>query len=295
MHPSMTCPYMTRRAWMRTASAAAFGAALAPRLSGSDAPTAPVAIAKCASYGAELPPTMARMFDQLGGLGKIVKNKTVAIKVNLTGGPELRFGHLPNERTYWTHPAVIGTTIRLMAQAGAKRIRILESPWATVEPLEHYMLAANWEPRDLLNAADHVEFENTNYLGNGKKLRAHDDAEGRAYVPRLRSEPLLFGLRCFRVHCEDEGTRHRGHHPLHEELLRYHALHHLWRWRGSGRAGAGSARRSRADPCRKSPTIEERSARKRSEIATRRWIPRAACRCGSCRRASHSPADYRRH
>ena len=168
MCPSMMCSPMTRRTWMRNASAAAFAAALAPRLSSADAPTAPVAIAKCTSYGAELTPTLRRMFDQLGGLGKLVKNKTVAIKVNLTGGPELRFGHLPNERTYWTHPAVIGTSVRLMGLAGAKRIRILESPWATVEPLEQYMLAANWEPRDLLNAADHVEFENTNYLGSGK-------------------------------------------------------------------------------------------------------------------------------
>jgi uncharacterized protein (DUF362 family) len=162
MHPGMT-----RREWMERLAAVA-GAAVAPPLRGAEAPVSPVVVAKCASYGAELRPTLARMFDQLGGLRRLVTGKTVAIKVNLTGSPDQRLGHLPNERTYWTHPAVIGTTIHLMGLAGAKRIRILESPWATAEPLEDYMLAANWEPRDLANAAPRVEFENTNYLGRGK-------------------------------------------------------------------------------------------------------------------------------
>jgi uncharacterized protein (DUF362 family) len=31
------------------------------------------------------------------------------------------------------------------------------------------MLSMNWQPQDILNAAGHVEFENTNYLGQGKK------------------------------------------------------------------------------------------------------------------------------
>lgn len=162
------CPGMTRRKWMERVAVAAAGAAVAPRLTGAEAPVSPVAIAKCGSYGAELGAALARMFDQLGGLGRLVKGKTVVIKVNLTGSPDQRLGHLPNERTYWTHPAVIGTTIHLMGVAGAKRIRIVESPWATAEPLEDYMLAANWEPRDLENAAPRVEFENTNYLGSGK-------------------------------------------------------------------------------------------------------------------------------
>jgi uncharacterized protein (DUF362 family) len=159
---------MTRRKWLQNISAAVATAAVSPRLIGAEAPAAPVAIAKCASYGSEVGPRLARMFDQLGGLGRLVKGKTVVIKVNLTGSPDQRLGHLPNERTYWTHPAVLGTTIHLMGIAGARRIRIVESPWATAEPLQDYMLAANWEPRDFENAAPRVEFENTNYLGSGK-------------------------------------------------------------------------------------------------------------------------------
>src|ERR671939_246645 len=57
----------------------------------------------------------------------------------------------------------------LMGRAGARRIRILESPWSTADPIEEYILQANWEPRDILNAAPRVEFENTNFLGNAKK------------------------------------------------------------------------------------------------------------------------------
>jgi uncharacterized protein (DUF362 family) len=134
------------------------------------ASSAPVALARCDSYDrAVLLPQLNRMFDQLGGLGRIVKGKTVAIKVNLTGTANSRLGYLPIEDTTWTHPAVIGATISLLGRAGARRIRVLESPWKSAEPLEEYMLDAGWEPRDLLNAASNVEFENTNFLGRGKK------------------------------------------------------------------------------------------------------------------------------
>jgi uncharacterized protein (DUF362 family) len=158
---------MTRRDWLASSIAAAFASGSARADVG--APTAPVAVARCNSYGPELTPTLGKMFDQLGGLARIVRGKTVAIKINLTGNPDQRLGRMPQEDTHWTHPGVIGATVHLMGLAGAHRIRLLESPWATIEPIEEFMLTANWEPRDLLNAAPRVEFENTNYLGNGKK------------------------------------------------------------------------------------------------------------------------------
>jgi uncharacterized protein (DUF362 family) len=136
---------------------------------GAVAPAAPVAVAKCPSYGSELVPAMQKMFDQLGGLERIVKNKTVAMKVNLTGSPTIRLGFHPLEDTTYTHPRVIGAMVHLMGRAGARRIRILESPWSTADPIEEYILQANWEPRDILNAAANVEFENTNWLGNARK------------------------------------------------------------------------------------------------------------------------------
>jgi uncharacterized protein (DUF362 family) len=109
------------------------------------------------------------MFDQLGGLGRLVAGKTVAIKINLTGSPTYRLGFVPAGDSHYTNPAVIGAAVHLLGRAGARRIRILESPWATSDPIEEVVMQANWEPRDILGAAQTVEFENTNYLGNAKK------------------------------------------------------------------------------------------------------------------------------
>jgi uncharacterized protein (DUF362 family) len=111
---------------------------------------------------------MDRMFDQLGGLARIVKGKTVAAKINLTGAPTYRVGYARCEDTHYTHPKVIGAFCYLAARAGARRIRLLESPWATADAVEEYLLQANWEPRDILNSAPNVEFENTNFLGKAK-------------------------------------------------------------------------------------------------------------------------------
>ncbi len=133
-------------------------------------PVATVSMARARTYNPiGLTPTMERLFDGIGGLGRIVKNKTVAIKVNLTGAPSLRMGHYPLGWAQWTHPTVLAVVVSLMDKAGAKRIRILESPCSTTDPLEKYMLEGNWEPMDFVRAGRNVEFENTNYLGNAKK------------------------------------------------------------------------------------------------------------------------------
>ena len=135
------------------------------------APSAPVAVAKCDTYGPELVPTLERMFDQVGGLGRLVKGRTVAVKVNLTGLPTVRLGTLPAERAQWVHPRVIGAVAHLMERAGARRIRILESPWCSAAPLEETMVRAGWDPGEILGAARRVDLVNTNCLGNAKEYR----------------------------------------------------------------------------------------------------------------------------
>lgn len=135
-------------------------------------PTAPVAVARCADYEPKrLVETLGRMFDQIGGLERLVAGKTVAVKVNLTGGAHQRLGHTPAELAHWTHPNVIGAVVYWLGRAGARRIRILESIAYSPEPLEEFMIAAGWEPRDIANAAPRVEFENTSYLGMGKEYK----------------------------------------------------------------------------------------------------------------------------
>jgi len=159
---------MTRRQWLAGAGAGALVAV--PALSrAAAAPAGRVTVASCKTYGPELAPAMEKMFDQLGGLGGLVKGKTVAIKINLIGVRWQRLGNARMEDTFWTNPRVIGTVVHLMGKAGARRIRVVEGPWSTAETLQEVMLSMNWQPQDILRAADRVEFENTNFLGQGKK------------------------------------------------------------------------------------------------------------------------------
>jgi uncharacterized protein (DUF362 family) len=105
----------------------------------------------------------------LGGLDRLVKNKTVTVKLNMTGSPSQRVQGLAPAITHYTHPKLVGATAYLMGRAGAKRIRFVESSWATGGPLEDVMLDSGWNVRTLQSAAPGVEFENTNALGKGKK------------------------------------------------------------------------------------------------------------------------------
>jgi len=156
---------MTRREWIATITAAPLlKAAPLP-----DAPAAPVSIAKCASYDEDITAKLATMFDQLGGLEKLVRNKTVTVKLNLTGAPSQRVRGLAPALTHYTHPKLVGATAYLMGRAGAKRVNFVESAWATAGPLEDVMLDAGWNVRSLQSSFAGVEFENTNALGKGKR------------------------------------------------------------------------------------------------------------------------------
>jgi uncharacterized protein (DUF362 family) len=169
---------MTRREWI-----AAISTASAARLlhGAPEAPAAPVGIAKCATYEEDVTAKMGAMFDQLGGLEKLVRNKTVTIKVNMTGPPGQRFQGLALGLTHYVHPKVVGATVHLLGRAGAKRIRLVESAWATAGPLEDVILDAGWNVRALQSAAAGVEFENTNGLGKSRKY-ARFKFPGTAYM-----------------------------------------------------------------------------------------------------------------
>jgi hypothetical protein len=84
---------------------------------GGGAPTAPVAVAKCPAYGPEVLTTLQTMFDQLGGLERLVKGKTVAVKLNMTGLADEWKRHGPMELDHWVHPQVIGAAVPRTASA----------------------------------------------------------------------------------------------------------------------------------------------------------------------------------
>ncbi len=161
--------HCSRREFLGAMSMAA-GACLArPRLlSARPAPASRVAIGMCPTYDREVTATLATMFDQLGGLESLVRGKTVAIKLNMTGPANDRFSTMPNAMTHWVHPQVIASVLSLLDKAGAQRIRLLESAPIGDKPLEEFMLSAGWQPQYFMSAARRVEFENTNYLGGGK-------------------------------------------------------------------------------------------------------------------------------
>ncbi len=166
----------TRREWL----AAAAGAGIAGRAQA--APASPVAIARCASYGAGVVPVMRRMFDQLGGIGKLVSGRTVAVKINMANPLLARTGHRPAWFTRWSHADVIGAAVHLFGQAGASRIRILEGSSEDAHPLEENFFIGGWDPARLLSAAPNVEMENTSGLGNGRRyFRIHVPGSPRIY------------------------------------------------------------------------------------------------------------------
>ncbi|HTB96596.1 MAG TPA: DUF362 domain-containing protein [Terracidiphilus sp.] len=160
---------LSRREFLTTAGLAAGVALAASRtLSASPAPAGRVAIGLCAEYDRQVSTALSTMFDQLGGLDKLVRGKTVAIKLNMTGPTTDKLNSMPNQMTHWVHPQVIGSLVALLGSAGAQRIRLLESAPFGAKPLEEFMISAGWRPRDFAAAAARVEFENTNFLGSGK-------------------------------------------------------------------------------------------------------------------------------
>ncbi|MBI3665344.1 MAG: DUF362 domain-containing protein [Acidobacteria bacterium] len=163
----------TRRQWL-CGSAAAVAGGLSFGRAGSlfAAPPAPagvVSIAKCPSYDENLVAELGAMFDQIGGIATLVGGKTVTIKLNLTGSPSLRYGAYAPGVTHYVHPKLVGACCHLLGRAGARRIRLVESCWASADALEEYMLDAGWNLKALESAAPLVEFENTNALGQGKR------------------------------------------------------------------------------------------------------------------------------
>jgi uncharacterized protein (DUF362 family) len=174
---------MTRREWMALL-------AVAPLAKAKEAPTAPVSIARARTYDRDLTGMLAAMFDQLGGLGRIVNNKTVTIKVNLTGSPSQRFQGKPLGLTHYTHPDMAGALAYLMERSGARRVRFVESCWATSGSMEKYLVASGWNIKTLFGAAKNVEFVNTNGLGDARHYTRFRVPGGGSIFPAFDLHPV---------------------------------------------------------------------------------------------------------
>ncbi len=123
MHPhSRSNP--TRRDILAAAGAVGAAALSSTSLLKAEAPSSSVAIVRCRDYK-DFSTCLASGFDQIGGINKLVRGKTVALKVNLTGNP--KNWPLTPDLPYRTNGQTIANTVHLLAKAGAQRVRIIES------------------------------------------------------------------------------------------------------------------------------------------------------------------------
>ncbi len=129
------------------------------------APSLPVAIRRCISYQPQLlRATIDNAFNLIGGIKKLVSNKTVTIKINVTGGPGTLCG-LPGYRTYQIHPNVVAAVCGAIHDAGAKRIVIVESQYSVKTP-EEVLAGCGWAVNTIRSAGGNkVSFEDTRNRG----------------------------------------------------------------------------------------------------------------------------------
>jgi uncharacterized protein (DUF362 family) len=180
----MNTKSLSRRTFLQRSLALAAGAPLAVRFSQepllaaqSPAPAdkglpssrraeAKVAIVPCRSYGPEVRAALDKCFDLLGGIGSLVKDKTVTVKLNLTGTNFTPFLGRPVGETYMTHYATALALGSSLFAAGARRVRFVESTQSRAE-LAATLALADWDVK-ALEALGKVEFENTRNLGQAK-------------------------------------------------------------------------------------------------------------------------------
>ncbi len=187
----------TRRAFIRHGLALAAGAPLASlyartqllaaeAAAGADQTglraqraAARVALVPCRSYGPEVQPALGKCFDLLGGIGSLVKDKTVTVKLNLTGSDFKPLLGRPVGETYMTHYTTAMALGSLLFAAGARRVRFVEST-QKIDGLESTLAEAGWDV-PALTALGKVEFGNTRNLGHGKRY-SHFRVPGGGYM-----------------------------------------------------------------------------------------------------------------
>ncbi len=134
------------------------------------APSMPVAIGRCTTYDAQpLAASLQQAVDSIGGIQQLVANKTVTIKLNLTGGPRQPLGGLPAHRTYHVHPEFVAATCAILHRAGAKRIVLVESGYDR-RSLEEVMAEGGWDLKRIASAGGGtVSWEDTRNRGKWNK------------------------------------------------------------------------------------------------------------------------------
>ena len=151
---------------LRAAGCLALGPAVRrPQEAKPPPPAAPVAIQRCGSYEPRLlRERLDRALDLIGGIGDLVRGKTVTVKLNLTGKIQMTCGK-PAHRTFHTHPGITAALCAALADAGASKIVLVESFYYRQEP-EIFLKNGGWDVESILSAgAQKVVIENTRNRG----------------------------------------------------------------------------------------------------------------------------------
>ncbi len=179
----------TRREILATGASAAAVLAL-PKLGNAlttPAPASSVAIVRCRDY-ANFQPKLSDAFRQIGGIDHLVRGKTVAIKLNLTGNPK-NFPLTPN-LPYRTSGETLANVVQLLAKAGARRVRIIESFFPASQDLSlwaRYGIDVN----AINNLGTKVEWENVQNLGNYKQYVRLKVPRGGYVYPAYHLNPAF--------------------------------------------------------------------------------------------------------
>jgi uncharacterized protein (DUF362 family) len=154
---------LTRRDLLATGAGAVAALSL-PAISKASAPASPVSIVRCRDYR-DFSTQLSTAFDQIGGIRKLVHGKTVALKVNLTGNP--KNWPLTPDLPYRSDPGTVAETVHLLAKAGAKRVRIIESFFPATQDMSLWA-RYGLDVAAINNLGTKVEWENTQNLGSYK-------------------------------------------------------------------------------------------------------------------------------
>ena len=248
-YPHTSCPRsrtLTRRSFLRTSALAAAGALLAgcgqtpeptatmvppeptatiapevviPKVS-SDAAKAKVAIAQAKNYDPDTVYARVRdMLDGLGGIADIVRpGDHVAIKTNLTGGTnwEGKTWGLPATETFVTHPEVVKALGKLVLDAGAGKLYIVEA----VYQWESYSI---WGYEDVAKELGATLID-SECDGAIHRFRRDAGAGWRRTLQRIYVQSHPGGTGYLYVRLQDEVPLGGGRHTHDEESLRAGAV-----------------------------------------------------------------------
>lgn len=119
-----------------------------------------VSVQKCTTYETKfLRKYIQQMFDDIGGLGDIIKpGYSVGIKINLTGGIQAagklqKQTHQPAKETFWSHPEVTRVVSELIKDAGAGKLYFMDASYDGIKSfaLDGFDLVARAVGAEIIN------------------------------------------------------------------------------------------------------------------------------------------------